>query len=138
MNKILGFLLLLLLGWVVSFAFGNIILTVVICLVAGILLFRKKKAKAPQIVQPSRPQAGAIRKEYQPQEILDKFKRLQAGDKANYMSIMHNTVISDNQGRYWSLGVIDLKWHRFENNIWVKDEPSGPLKMARRSNASYA
>ena len=139
MNRILAFILLFLLGWAVSFIFDNVIITVVVCLIAGVLLFRKKKVKAIPALQATQapPQTRSLSRSYQPQEIVDKFRALQAGDKAIYMPIFYDTLIRDQWGRYWSLGIVDLKWQRFENNTWVKEEPTGPLWMSRRSDAFF-
>jgi hypothetical protein len=138
MNRILAFILLFLLGWAVSFFLENIVITLVVCAVAGYFLFRRKKAAPAQAAQaaPKPPAAGGARP-YQPQEIVEKFRVLQAGDKAVYMPILYDTLIADQWGRYWSLGIVDLKWHRFDNNQWVRDEPTGPLRMSRRSDAFF-
>jgi hypothetical protein len=138
MNRVLAFILLLLLGLAVSFVFGDAIVTFAVCIVAGLLLFRKKKAKplqaAPAAQQPV--QSGA-RRPYPPQELVEKFRKLQAGDKAEYIPILQEAIITDQQGRYWSLGIVDLLWHRYDNRQWVRDEPTGPLWLSRRSDAFF-
>jgi hypothetical protein len=86
--------------WVVSFIFGNIVITAVICLVAGVFLFRRGRSKKAAIAQQAtvaspQPTTASGMRSYMPEEIQEKLKRLKAGEKAEYMSIAHDLIITD-------------------------------------------
>ena len=83
-------------------------------------------------LESSATQEGSVRT-YTPQAIARMLRNLRNKDRSRYMNLVENVVMVDSQGRYWSIGAETSKWYLLEKGRWIAEQPTGPMRMKRRS-----
>jgi len=147
MNKVLNFVLLFFVGWVLSFLSGNIIVTSAGCFILGLVLNRKanpttRSAKSSTPIETgSGARTGSAAtgerppRTYYPSYIRYMLDEILLEDESKYLWLIQDLVMLDEEGHYWCAGAEDSKWYRYQEGNWVPDEPVGTLQTFRRSDS---
>ena len=123
-------LILIVSGLTVSFLSGNLILSILTCLILGALLSgtitkRGKKQKKKQPLFTS-------------DEFLDKVKEIKMinenHDEDSLNEILEDSLFFDQKDLIWSIGTGSLLWYRLDGNEWVNDTPQSKLRHIWRSS----
>ena len=72
---------------------------------------------------------------YNPEYIRAKLEEMGDRDETTYQNLVEDLVLIDDWGRYWSIGSQTSKWYIYENGSWIPDQPTGMLRMKRRTGA---
>ena len=81
------------------------------------------------------PSTRTDRPEYRPEYIWNNLERIHSENDAKYVTIVQDLLITDQRGKYWSIGARSSKWYTYENGRWVVDQPTGMMRIMRRSSS---
>jgi hypothetical protein len=81
------------------------------------------------------PSTRTDRPEYRPEYIWNNLERIQSENEAKYVTIVQDLLMTDQWGKYWSIGARTSQWYTYENGKWVVDQPTGTMRIMRRSSS---
>jgi hypothetical protein len=121
-------IILIVTGLTVSFLSGNLILSVLTCMVLGALLSGVIRIGGKQKQE---------KYWFMSDEYVDKIKEIRHSemslDEESLNEILEDSIFITQTGHFWSIGTGSHSWHRFDGNNWVKDNPKSKLRHLWRS-----
>lgn len=88
-----------------------------------------------KIGEPPRPGTRSDMPEYRPESLWNNLERIRNENESKYASIAQDLLMIDQWGKYWSIGARSSKWYSYENGRWVVDQPTGMMRIMRRSSS---
>jgi len=70
---------------------------------------------------------------YSPQAIASGLSKVRGQNEAEYVNLVQNLLMVDEQGKYWSIGVSSSKWYVQGDGGWVPSQPQGTLRLTHRN-----
>lgn len=130
MNKAISAIVLIVTGLVISYLMSNILISIVVCSILGLLLNREIFSS----INEEPINQGILPSEYH-QRFQDFKEFLNVYDYYNelYEDTVLDSLFIDSKGILWCLGVESLDWYQNEGDIWVKNEPQNRMILVSES-----
>jgi predicted amidophosphoribosyltransferase len=81
----------------------------------------------------AKPSNQTDQQRYTPQVIATSLSKVRGQNEAQYVNLVQNLLMVDEQGRCWSIGVNSSKWYVQEGEGWLPSHPQGTMRLTHRN-----